>query len=96
MRLRQIGVGYQESPALFGRQVHDEVWTNWYREKPLKGILKLAYMRERLNRENLVDTHPPDVLTDYAALDVLPPTGVGSYRTLDGSWNAVWAGAARS
>lgn len=31
----------------------DAVWTNWYRRPLLLGILTLAYMRERLNAQNL-------------------------------------------
>ena len=65
----------------------DEVWTNWYRRPYFIGILTLAYMRERLNRNNLKSTYPPGFLTGFQPEGQSPPPGVGHFRTADGSWN---------
>ena len=65
----------------------DEVWTNWYRRPYLIGILTLAYMRERLNSNNLKSTYPPGALTGFQPEGQDPPPGVGHFRTPDGSWN---------
>ena len=65
----------------------DEVWTNWYRRPYFIGILTLAYMRERLNRDNLKSTYPPGSLIGFQPEGQSPPPGVGHFRTADGSWN---------
>ena len=65
----------------------DEVWTNWYRRPYIIGILTLAYMRERLNRNNLRSTYPSSSLIGFQPEGQTPPPGVGHFRTADGSWN---------
>ena len=65
----------------------DEVWTNWYRRPYFIGILTLAYMRERLNRNNLRSTYPAGSLTAFQPEGQSPPPGVRHFRTADGSWN---------
>ena len=64
-----------------------EVWTNWYRRPLLLGILTLAYMREKLNKNNLKSTYPDDVLVGFQPEGQIPPEGVRHFRTADGSWN---------
>ncbi len=71
----------------FGRRYRGEVWTNWYRKRTIHGILTLGYMREKLNRENLMSTYPEGSLIGYASGDLTPPEGVTHFRTADGSWN---------
>ena len=63
------------------------VWTNWYRKRLYKAILTLAYMRDKLNRDNLKSTYPLDAMTGFAPADLVPPIGVTHFRTADGSWN---------
>jgi hypothetical protein len=63
------------------------VWTNWYRRPLFLGILTLAYMREKLNRNNLVSTYPKGVLEGFQQEGQTPPDGVQHFRTADGSWN---------
>jgi hypothetical protein len=70
---------------LFGYK--DGVWTNWYRRPLLRGILTLAYMREKLNKNNLRSTYPDDTLVGFQATGQTPPEGVRHFRTADGSWN---------
>lgn len=65
----------------------DDIWTNWYRRPLTLGILTLAYMRERLNKHNLRNTYPAGVLTGFQPATLVPPDGVLSFRTADGSWN---------
>jgi len=65
----------------------DKVWTNWYRRPLFLGILTLAYMREKLNRNNLVSTYPKGVLEGFQEEGQTPPGGVQFFRTPDGSWN---------
>ncbi len=65
----------------------DEVWTNWYRRPYLIGILTLAYMRERLNSNNLKSTYPDGELIGFQRKGQSPPPGVRYFRTPDGSWN---------
>ncbi|WNG30170.1 peroxidase [Cystobacter fuscus] len=73
----------------FGRHlsISDEVWTNWYRKPTFMAILTLAYMRERLSRNNLEDTYPEGERTAFQSRDLVPPIGVQYFRTPDGSWN---------
>jgi hypothetical protein len=66
---------------------HDEVWTNWYRRSLFRGILTLAYMRDELNRKRLRDAYPKGSLTAFQTTNQVPPAGVESFRTADGSWN---------
>lgn len=75
----------QTTGALLGYR--DAVWTNWYRRPLLLGILTLAYMRERLNANNLKNTYPDGVLTGFVEGDLTPPPGVQFFRTADGTWN---------
>jgi len=65
----------------------DRVWTNWYRRPLFLGILTLAYMREKLNKDNLRNTYPAGVLTGFQPANLAPPAGVMAFRTADGSWN---------
>ncbi|MGE3075043.1 MAG: peroxidase family protein [Dehalococcoidia bacterium] len=65
----------------------DEVWTNWYRKRLTLGILTLAYMRTRLNRDNLKNTYPKRSLIGFQSEGQTPPNGVTQFRTADGSWN---------
>jgi hypothetical protein len=65
----------------------DDVWTNWYRRPYFIGILTLAYMRERLNRNNLKSTYPPGSPTGFQPVGQSPPPGVRYFRTADGTWN---------
>lgn len=63
------------------------VWTNWYRRSLVKSVLTLAYMRDRLNKNNLINTYPPGFLTGFQQTGQTPPPGVTHFRTADGSWN---------
>ena len=65
----------------------DEVWTNWYRKRFVVGILTLAYLRERLNKNNLKNPYPPGSLVAFQPEGQSPPLGVTHFRTADGSWN---------
>ncbi|HMQ90431.1 MAG TPA: peroxidase family protein, partial [Flavilitoribacter sp.] len=65
----------------------DRIWTNWYRRPFLLGILTLAYMREKLNTNNLKSTYPAGALVGFQAAGQTPPEGVSHFRTADGSWN---------
>ena len=74
---------------LLGRLLgyRDRVWTNWYRRRFTIGLLILAYMRERLNADNLKSTYPSDALTAFQPEGQPIPEGVTHFRTADGSWN---------
>ena len=65
----------------------DRIWTNWYRRPFLLGILTLAYMREKLNTNNLKSTYPAGALIGFQAAGQTPPEGVSHFRTANGSWN---------
>lgn len=65
----------------------DRVWTNWYRRRTMFAILTLAYMRDKLNKNNLKSTYPPGTLTGFLPANLTPPQGVTHFRTADGSWN---------
>jgi hypothetical protein len=65
----------------------DKIWTNWYRRPLLLGILTLANMREKLNKNNLKSTYPEDVLVGFQPEAQTLPEGVKHFRTADGSWN---------
>ena len=65
----------------------DRVWTNWYRRNIYLGILTLAYMRERLNKNNLWVTYPAGTLAGFQKAGQKPPVGATHFRTADGSWN---------
>ena len=65
----------------------DRVWTNWYRRSLTKGILTLAYMRDKLNKKNLKNTYPEGALIGFQTKGQRPPEGVTHYRTADGTWN---------
>jgi hypothetical protein len=65
----------------------DKVWTNWYRRPLTLGILTLAYMRDKLDKHNLVNTYPAGKLTGFQPENLEPPEGVRYFRTADGSWN---------
>ncbi len=70
-----------------GKNYRGEVWTNWYRKRLYSGILTLAYMREKLNRENLHSTYPSGCNVGFQPDGLAPPDGVTHFRTADGSWN---------
>ena len=70
-----------------GRNYRGEVWTNWYRKRLYSGILTLAYMREKLNRDNLHSTYPAGHKVGFQPDGLAPPDGVTHFRTADGSWN---------
>jgi len=74
---------------LWGRLAgyRDRVWTNWYRRPTFLALLTLAYMRDRLNRDNLKSTYPEGGLTGFQAPGQRPPPGVEFFRTPDGRWN---------
>ena len=65
----------------------DKIWTNWYRRPLVLGILTLAYMRDKLDKNNLVNTYPAGKLTGFQPENLEPPEGARSFRTADGSWN---------
>jgi hypothetical protein len=64
-----------------------KVWTTWYRRRLALAVLTLAYMRERLNANNLKSTYPADTLVGFQSPGQRPPLGVSHFRTADGSWN---------
>lgn len=74
---------------LWGRFVgyRDAVWTNWYRRRLSLAILTLAYMREKLNANNLGSSYPEGALAGFQDAGQKPPQGVTHFRTADGSWN---------
>ena len=43
----------------------DKIWTNWYRRPLTLGILTLAYMRDKLDKDNLVNTYPAGKLPAF-------------------------------
>ncbi len=65
----------------------DRVWTNWYHRPQALAILTLAYMRDKLNANNLGTSYPAGVLVGFQADGQQPPVGVTHFRTADGSWN---------
>ena len=65
----------------------DAIWTNWYRRSQTLGILTLAYMRDRLNSNNLKSSYPAGALTAFQPQGLTPPPGVTHFRCADGSWN---------
>lgn len=81
------GVGL--ATRVLGRVIgyRGNVWTNWYRRPRLIGVLLLAYMREKLNRDNLLSSYPPGSLIGFQPGGGTPPPGVKHFRTADGSWN---------
>ncbi len=81
------GAVFETLTRVVGRSYSSEVWTNWYRKKLFSGVLTLAHMREKLLRDNLKSTYPPDVKTGFAPAQLTPPVGVTHFRTADGTWN---------
>ena len=71
--------------ALMGYR--DKIWTNWYRRNYIFGILTLAYMREKLNANNLLSSYPKNTLVGFQPEGQTAPEGVSHFRTADGSWN---------
>jgi hypothetical protein len=67
--------------------VADGVWTNWYRKPLALGLATLQSMRDRLDAQNLVDPYSDDTLTAFQSRGLVPPDGVKSFRTADGTWN---------
>lgn len=64
-----------------------EVWTNWYHRPLPFAILSLAFMREQLNKKNLISTYPKGALVGFQRPGQIPPESAHHYRTADGSWN---------
>ena len=65
----------------------DRVWTNWYHRPLALKVLTLAYMRERLNADNLDSSYPPGTLVGFqqpgleparASRISAPPTEAGT------------------
>ncbi|MDJ0872623.1 MAG: peroxidase family protein [Gammaproteobacteria bacterium] len=79
----------QAATEVWGRLAgyRDRLWTNWYRRPMFLALLTLAYMRDKLNRDNLKSVYPDDVLTGFQAPGQRPPPGVARFRTPNGSWN---------
>ena len=81
------GVAFELLTRTFGKNYRGEVWTNWYRKRLYTGILTLAYMREKLNRDNLKSTYPAGTRIGFQPDGLARPEGVTHFRTADGSWN---------
>jgi Animal haem peroxidase len=81
------GVVFDALVRLIGPHYRGEVWTNWYRKRFYRGILTLAYMREKLDRDNLKSTYAKGHRVAFLPDGLTPPPGVSHYRTADGSWN---------
>lgn len=81
------GAAFEWLTKTIGKNYSGEVWTNWYRKRLYTGILTLAYMREKLNRDNLKSTYPRGAKVAFQPDDLRPPPGASHYRTADGSWN---------
>ena len=81
------GVVFDGLVTVIGPHYRGEVWTNWYRKRLYRGILTLAYMREKLDRDNLMSTYPTGSRVAFLPDGLEPPAGVTHYRTADGSWN---------
>jgi Animal haem peroxidase len=81
--------GMNGATQLWGRVAgyRDSVWTNWYHRRPGLGVLTLAYMRERLNENNLANSYPEGTLVGFQPVGQIPPPGATHFRTADGSWN---------
>ncbi len=82
-------IGINLSTKILGRLLgyRDRVWTNWYRRPYLVGVLLLAHMREKLNKDNLKNAYPPGELIGFQPSGLVPPPGVRNFRTADGTWN---------
>ncbi len=80
-------VVWDAATRIVGKNYRAEVWTNWYNKKLAQGILTLAYMRNKLDADNLRSSYPTNVRTGFAPDDLTPPPGVTHFRTADGSWN---------
>jgi hypothetical protein len=70
-----------------GRRYNGKVWTNWYKKSLYHGVFTLAYMREKLNADNLKTTYPKNAKIGFQKGDLPVPQGVSHFRTADGSWN---------
>ncbi len=81
------GAAMKTATDVIGKRFHGEVWTNWYRKSLYRGILSLAYMRERLMADNLYSTYPSGAKVGFVADGLEPPDGVTHFRTADGTWN---------
>jgi len=77
------------------RKVSTGIWTNWYHglNMPFKSldkylmILRLAYLRETLFDNNLINTYPDSSTGFYNGDEMTPPLWTLLIRTEDGSWN---------
>jgi len=63
------------------------IWTNWYKHGRLRALLTLVYMRDQLNRHNLIASYPRNELIGFQPRSQQPPPGAKVFRTADGSWN---------
>jgi hypothetical protein len=63
------------------------VWTDWYRRSRFRALLTLTYMRDLLNKRNLVTSYPRGELVGFQPPGQRPPAGACCFRTADGSWN---------
>ena len=65
----------------------DAIWTNWYTRSRIRALLTLVYMRDMLNKHNLVESYPGGELIGFQPRLQQAPPGAQCYRTADGSWN---------
>lgn len=89
-RLGDVGtIGMTVVTELVGRicGYRGKVWTDWYRRPFTIALLTLAYMREKLDRDNLKDAYPRGALVGFHPKGTTPPEGVTHFRTADGTWN---------
>ena len=59
------GVVFGWLTQTFGKNYRGDVWTTWYRKRMYRGMLTLAYMREKLNTDNLKSTYPAGAKTGF-------------------------------
>jgi tetratricopeptide (TPR) repeat protein len=88
--LGELGTAVIDGATQLVGWIHDyrgKVWTNWSVRSWLVGVLTLAYIRERLNANNLESTYPPGELVAFQKEGQEYPTAVKQFRTADGSWN---------
>jgi hypothetical protein len=79
------GVVFGWLTRTFGRNYRGDVWTNWYRKRTYSGILTLAYMREKLNADNLLSSYPAG---ERIGLCPVPITGDTTTHLAGRLWGA--------
>jgi hypothetical protein len=75
--------------------IFDGVWTNWHRHdeyvpealQPAMQLMKLAFMRNSLFANNLVNPYPDGQKTTFYSTNDGPPEWAHWWRSADGSWN---------